>query len=136
MAEYASAIVGLVVFGASVGHKLNAFIQTLKDAPNELRDLSEEIQQFRITLDKFQHVKRNGLLEEIDFESLCKYAVEALDDIQRFVEGIVQSHSSEGLEKGIKRFKWLASEKRAKILRERLQWQRSSITNIIASRTL
>ena len=136
MAEYASAIIGLVLFGASVGKKLNVLIQTLKDAPDELRDLSEEVQQFQGTLDKLQQVKEQGLLDDVGCESLCTYASESLNDVQNFVTGIIQSDLREGLEKGMKRIKWFAHERRAKRLRERLQWQRSSISNLIASRTL
>ena len=40
MAEYVSAIIGIIAFGAHVGNSLHGFVDTLKDAPQEFLDLS------------------------------------------------------------------------------------------------
>ncbi|KAJ9641370.1 hypothetical protein H2199_005340 [Coniosporium tulheliwenetii] len=62
MAEFVSAIVGLLVAGAKVGDSLYALIDTLKDAPNEFLALSNEVTDFRVTLSRVIEARESGEL--------------------------------------------------------------------------
>lgn len=136
MAECASAIIGLVVVGITVGNKLNGLIESLKDAPAELRDLSAEVTQFSTTLNKLQEINGKRLLDDVDLDSLCAHCSECLSEVEGFVQGLSESDLRGGLESKVRRVKCLAKGKRAKRLREIIQWQRSSVTNLIVSGTL
>ena len=135
MAEIASAIVGLIAVGASIG-KINDFTHSLRDAPDELRDLAEEVEQFSLTLSKLQRVNENGLLGDEDVKRICEHGRASLNEVGKLIEGLSQSDSRDGLERKIRRVQRATNEKRAKSLRDKIGWQRSSITNLIASRTL
>lgn len=47
MAEFVSAIVGLIAVGAKVSDSIYTLIDTLKDAPNEFLALSNEVTDFQ-----------------------------------------------------------------------------------------
>lgn len=60
MAEFASAIVGLIAVGAKTSNSLHTLINTFRDAPNKILALSDEVTDFRIILSSLLEVNDLG----------------------------------------------------------------------------
>ena len=67
--------------GVSVGKNLIDFTQSLKDAPDELRDLAKEFRLLSGKLIELQQVKEGGLLEDVNVKSLCEHGAASLREV-------------------------------------------------------
>ena len=116
MAEFVSAVVGLVVVGVQVGDQIRGFIETLKEAPDELLDLSQEIVQLNAALTKLKQDEKGGLLEDDCLNYLNEDGQKILLEVEVFVQELRRPNSE-----GFRRMKWAVKKEKAKKLRERIQ---------------
>lgn len=118
MAEFISAIVGLLAAGAKVSGSIYTLIDTLKDAPNEFLALSNEVTDFQLILSRVIEVRESGELSVEDerpdggFDILIERGKKTLQDV-------------------VNRIKWLRRAKKAKKLKNSLQAQKSSLCSWI-----
>lgn len=138
MAEFVSAIVGLIVAGAKVGDSLYALIDTLKDAPDEFRALSDELTDFRAILSRAVEANDSGefALEEgrpaTDFDLARVKGEAVVQDIEKLVQRVSKEQSAESKETQVQRIRWLRRVKKARKLQASLRFQKSHICNFIA----
>ena len=135
MAEFASAIVGLIVFGVQVGTKIQSCLQTWKDAPSDLHELFEDVAQFSATLTKLQDADESGCFDQPEFKAACDRGYAVLREVNGLVSQLCTPGQGDAQSK-VKKPKWLVYQKRVKKLRERLQQQRTWIMTTILSRSL
>lgn len=135
MAEFISAIVGLLAAGAKVSGSIYTLIDTLKDAPNEFLALSNEVTDFQLILSRVIEVRESGELSVEDerpdggFDILIERGKKILQDVENLVQEVIKQHKSEGSQ--VNRIKWLRRAKKAKKLKNSLQAQKSSLCSWI-----
>ncbi|KAI1323737.1 ankyrin [Xylariaceae sp. FL0255] len=127
MAEYASAIIGLVAFGASVGNSLYGLIDTLKDAPNELLALSDEAQN------SAEFVNNESLKDLQGAESRGR---KILEDIDTLVQHVLKDNNSPSIVTKSDRLRWLRYSRKAVKLQTGLRAQKATITSFLATSIL
>lgn len=137
MAEFASAIVGLLVAGAKVGDTLHTLIDTFKDAPNEFLALSNEITDFQLVLSKVAEARELGELSVEDsrpnsgFDIVLKRGKEILQEVERLAQEVVKQQQGKGEGTQVNRIKWLRRVKKARKLQNGLQAQKSSLCSLM-----
>jgi hypothetical protein len=143
MAEFVSAVIGLIAVGAKTSNSLHTLIDTFKDAPNEILALSDEVNDFRAMLSSVLEVNDLGgrTSEEHDTAHIClDGTVKKGQHIIQKVEALIVKVRKEGLEKDgethVNRFQWMRMVKKAKKLQELLRAQKSTMCNFIALRML
>lgn len=136
MAEFISAIVGLVAIGVQVGNGLQSLIETVKDAPHEFLDLSKEVTDFRIAITRAEEARKHAKVTEAGLENILRNGAETLQQIDGLVRKLVKQNRKCEHDQQINRIKWLASSKKAGKLQQQLRWQRSSICNMLAIENL
>ena len=136
MAEFVSAIIGLVAFGVQVGDSLHGLIDTLKEAPKEFRDLLNEITDFRLVLSKLETVRDRGELSENGFQAILQRGEDTLREVDRLVKKLTKQSGHDGQDSQVNRIKWLRRIKQARKLQDTLRWQKSSICNMMVFGTL
>ena len=138
MAEFASAIVGLVAAGAKIGDSLYALIDTLKDAPNEFLALSNEVTDFRVALSRLIEARISGelALEENERDSGLDGVVgrgkEIIQKVEELVQKVTKQQDGETGGTQVNRIRWLRRVKKAKKMQESLRVQKSSLCGFIA----
>jgi hypothetical protein len=73
MAEFVSAIIGLIAVGANMSNNLHTLIDTFKNAPNEILALFNEVNDFRTMLSSLLEINNleERTLEEHDTAEIC-----------------------------------------------------------------
>ncbi len=139
IAEFASAVVGLVAAGAKAGNSLYSFIDTLKDAPNEFLALSDEVTDFRAILARLVEAQDSGEFDTKDRGHLDVVRSKG-DDILKKIDSLVAKVKKDGLKGGsgengnanqVDRIRWLRKVRKAKKLQESLRTLKGSICNFI-----
>jgi hypothetical protein len=140
MAEFVSAVVGLIAVGAKIGDSLYTVIDTLKDAPNEFLALSDEVTDFRQVLAKVIEVRQSGRLglglNENKADDRMDVALKNGMNILQDIDALVRKVSCEQQDKErVNRLSWLRRAKRASKLQTALRVQKSSLSNAITIET-
>ncbi|WEW57922.1 hypothetical protein PRK78_003389 [Emydomyces testavorans] len=143
MAEFASAIFGLIAVGAKTSNSLYTLIDTFRDAPNEILALSDEVTDFRKMLSSLLEVNDLGewTPEEHDTAKIClkgavKNGQHVIENIQALINRVRKERLEKDGETQVNRFQWMRIVKKAKKLQELLRVQKSAMCNFIALRTL
>jgi Fungal N-terminal domain of STAND proteins len=131
MAEFVSAIIGLVAVGAQVGNTFYGLIDTFKDAPEEFLDLSNEVQEFRKVVSRLEEARNSKEFADDGLDVLLQQCTKTLQQVDRLGQKLLKKKDKGNGETQVERIKWLASTNRAKKLREVLRWQKASLCNII-----
>lgn len=137
MAEFISAIVGLLAAGAKVSGSIYTLIDTLKDAPNELLALSNELTDFQLILSRVIEVRESGELSVEDeipdggFDILIERSKKILQDVENLVQEVIKQQCGKSKGSQVNRIKWLRRAKKAKKLKNSLQAQKSSLCSWI-----
>lgn len=141
MAEFVSAIFGLVAAGAKVGSSLYALIDTLKDAPNEFLALSDEVTDFRQVLTKVIEMRNSGELclnggyPDDSIAIALERGRKLLEKVDKLVQKVIKEHGKTQNTK-VNRIEWLKRVKKANKLQIALRVQKSFLCNIITIDTL
>lgn len=137
MAEFISAIVGLLAAGAKVSNSIYTLIDTLKDAPNEFLALSNEVTDFQLILSRVIEVRESGELSSEDerpdggFDILIERGRKILQDVENLVQEVIKQQCGKSEGSHVNRIKWLRRAKKAKKLQNSLQAQKSSLCSWI-----
>lgn len=142
MAEFVSAIVGLIAVGAKVSDSIYTLIDTLKDAPNEFLALSNEVTDFQLVLSKVIEVRESGEVSVKDdrtdggFGIVIKRGKKVLQDVENLVQEVIKQQRGKSEGSQVNRIKWLRRVKKAQKLRNDLQAQKSSLCSLIIAEIL
>lgn len=134
MAEFVSAIVGLIAVGAKVSDSIYTLIDTLKDAPNEFLALSNEVTDFQLVLSKVIEVRESGEVSAEDgrtdggFDIVIKRGKKVLQDVENLVQEVIKQQHGKSEGSQVNRIKWLRRVKKAQKL---MQPQKSSLCSLI-----
>lgn len=137
MAEFVSAIVGLIAVGAKVSDSIYTLIDTLKDAPNEFLALSNEVTDFQLVLSKVIEVRESGEVSAEDgrtdggFDIVIKRGKRVLQDVENLVQEVIKQQHGKSEGSQVNRIKWLRRVKKAHKLKNDLQAQKSSLCSLI-----
>jgi len=134
MAEFASAVVGLVAAGAEAGSALYSLISTLKDAPTEFLALYDEVTDFRAILARLVEAAESGDIDAGGTAALRPRADDIVTEIENLLAKVqkVGSGGRDGAGGRVDRIRWLRRARKAKKLEERLGALKGSICNLIA----
>jgi hypothetical protein len=101
MAEFASAVVGLAAAGASVSSSLYALIDTLRDAPNELLALSDEVTDFRAIMARLVEAVASGEFAVEDHEYTRNFEAARMkgERVVSEIDTLVTNVKSDGYER-------------------------------------
>lgn len=136
MAEFASAIIALAGAGAKVGGRLYVTIRTLKDAPTEFLDLSDEISDFSLMLLRLKEAagpEEVAGLDQHQIQDLIMLRTKGeriMNEVEILVNK-VRKETNEGTAAAVRRIQWLRYASQAKALRERLRAQKVTLSNFI-----
>ena len=138
MAEFISAIVGLVAVGAHVGRKAYQAVEAFKDAPDEFLALSNEIADFRLILNTVEEGLRNNsitpaILAGIDLDTLVQGSRETFDEIIALFAKVQRVEDSNP---EVRRRKWVIKANQAKVLQKRVKGYKMVLSSIIQAYTL
>lgn len=135
MAEFVSAIVALVAAGAKAGDSLYTLIDTIKDAPSEFLDLSNEVSDFRLIISKiieaqeFEDLTTNkGSKDELS--TILERGKGILEEVAGLVQEVSKQQENSRELAQVNRFRWLRRVKKAKKLQCRLQRQKLSLCSL------
>jgi exonuclease VII small subunit len=137
MAEFVSAVLGLVVVGAEVGDSLYALIDTFKNAPREFLELSNEVTDFRAALSRLIEARESGELgleestRDSGLDGVVGRGKEIIQEVEELVKKVIKQQHGETEGTQVNRIRWLRRVKKAKNLQERLRAQKSSLCNFI-----
>lgn len=112
MAEFVSAIIGLVAIGIQVGNGLQSLIETAKDAPHEFLDLSKEISDFRAIITRLEEARNRGKISEAGLVNILRNGAETLQQVDGLVRKLVKQNRKCEHDQQINRIKWLANSKK------------------------
>lgn len=132
MAEFVSAIVGLVAVGANVGQKLYQAAKSFKHAQDEFLALSNEITDFRLILNAVEMVLRDSVIPEatipeVNLASLLQQCHETFDQVSALV---IEIQHIGTMEAKVKRRKWLVKAREACALREKIKGHKLLLSRI------
>ncbi|KAI9791850.1 MAG: hypothetical protein M1816_003395 [Peltula sp. TS41687] len=142
MAEFISAIIGLVAIGASASHSLYNLVDTVRDAPNEFLALSNEVTDFRLVLSRFKDAWQTGQIaiekskEQDVVDLMFKRSARTLGDIDSLARKIVKQQGAHPADLKIHRMEWLLRSKKAKKLQEALRTLKFSLNSLAVTETL
>jgi hypothetical protein len=143
MAEFVSAIVGLIAVGARTGDGLHSLIDTFKGAPNEILALFEEMKEFQAMLSDLLEVSgleestsENQVTSNIDFSSIVKNGQQTVEKIDALIARVRRERFGQPSETQVNRFQWVWVAKKAKKLQELLRVQKATMCNFVALRIL
>ncbi len=139
MAEFASAIIGIVAVAASTGDALQEVISTVKDAPTEFQDLVTEVDAFQGILERVASARQSGRIQDGDFDSILFHAREKLQQVSVLVEKLRKERGAAGPDsegQRVSKVKWLMRTKEVCKLRDSLQRHKASISNMMALTTM
>ena len=141
MAELVSAFIGLAAIGFSVSQSLCGIINELKDAPRELRSLSDELFSFH---DMLSLLLETDFFREQRIESPLKAhspavgrgkvvadAREILYEIWDFIQEMQKQNGKDRGELKVNKMKWVLQHKRTQRMRERLANQKQGICQFL-----
>lgn len=137
MAEFVSAIVGLIIAGVKVGDSLYTLIDTFKDAPNEFLSLSNEVTNFRLVLSRIVDAHQSGELAvwdnkaDPDVELTIKRSGRLLQEVEDLVQDVVKQQHGKDDRTQVNKIRWVRRVKRAQKLQLYLQAQKSSLYGFI-----
>lgn len=135
MAEFVSAIVGLIAVGAQIGDSLYTLIDTIKDAPNEFLALSDEVTDFRQVLAKVIEVRKSGGLylnenkADDGIDVALKRSERILQDVDALVRKVTSEQQDEANSSKVNRISWLRKTKKASKIQTALRAQKSFLCN-------
>ena len=143
MAEFVSAIVGLIAVGARTADGLHSLIDTFKGAPNEISALFNEMKQFQAMLSDLLEVSdleeptsEDQVTSNIGFSSIVKNGQQTVEKINALITKVRQERIGRPGETQINKFQWVWVVKKAKKLQESLRVQKATMCNFVALRTL
>ncbi|KAI0809951.1 ankyrin [Xylaria sp. FL0064] len=136
MAEFVSAIVGLVAFGATVGNSLYTLIDTLKDAPNELLALSDEVTDFWSILSQLLEAQSSGEFANHDclrdLQVAERKGRNILEEVETLIDNVLKERSLAARVTKVDRARWLQYAKKAAKLQRSLRTQKATISTFLA----
>jgi hypothetical protein len=110
MAEYVSAVLGLISFGLGVSNNIYKLIDALQDAPNELLALSNEVTDFQLILDKVKDTLRESERHDDRIANLLDRCKTTMEDVDALIK------KAQSGTKTKQRVKWLQSTVQARKL--------------------
>ena len=116
MAEFVSAIVGLVAAGAATGNSLYGVIDSWRSAPAEFQSLSNSVTDLRTILDRVNELLDNGTLlttsdqRANNFSSVIERSKSLFDNVDHLSRKLVKSQ--QGIST-VRRPKWLRYKRHA-----------------------
>jgi len=137
MAEFISAIVGLIAVGGHVGNRVYQAVEAFKEAPDEFLALSNEITDFRLILNTVERALREGcvpqiVLDEVDFNDILKRSKETFDEIMALLTKVQRLEVSD-LE--VKRRKWMTNARKAKGLQKKVKGHKMLLSTMLQTYT-
>ncbi|KAI3328112.1 ankyrin [Xylariaceae sp. AK1471] len=136
MAEFVSAIIGLVAFGATVGNSLYSLIDTLKGAPNEILALSDEVTDFRSILSQLLEARSSEEFAHqsclIDLYPAERKGRKILEEVEILIQHVLKETSLVGRVTKVDRVMWLRYAKKATKLQNALRVQKATISSFLA----
>ncbi|KAK7398740.1 hypothetical protein QQX98_011884 [Neonectria punicea] len=138
MAEYASAIVGLIAVGAHVNHKTYQAVKSFKHAQAEFLALSNEITEFCLILKAVETALSGDSLPqaavaEVDLANLLQQSHETINEVSALLS---ETQAVGDTEITANRRKWLVKARRAKSLQEKVKGHRLFLLGIIQAHML
>lgn len=140
MAEYVSAIVGLVAFGLTVSNRLHNVIDTLRNAPKELRMLTADVDSFQEVLTSLDRLHETGMVPAgPGIKAALKDAREILKSINTITRDLSHKPDKDSGPNEVShgsRAKLLLRTRKIQQLRRQLGDQKVIIANYVAIETL
>ncbi|VUC31018.1 unnamed protein product [Clonostachys rosea] len=140
MAEFASAVVGLIAVGARVGESIYDLITTLKDAPHEFLALSNEVTEFRVILMRLTETpdaKIGGPRAGLNI--VLRNSKTILEEVERQIQLVRKVGVATGdidITTPVDRIRWLRKVKKAQKLQLSLRMQKITVSNYLAVQIL
>ena len=139
MAEFVSAIVGIVAVAATTADTLQEVVSTVKDAPTEYYDLAVEVNDFKKVLEKVATARESNRIQDGDLDTILAHAQDRLQQVSVLVEKLKRDRRAAGPGnegQRVSRLKWLMRTKEVCKLRDSLQRHKTSISNMISLGTM
>ncbi|KAF2678086.1 hypothetical protein K458DRAFT_317874 [Lentithecium fluviatile CBS 122367] len=114
MAEFVSAIIEFVAVGAKTGNGLHSPIDTFKDAPNEIRALSDEVDHFQAMLSKLldlddpkEWASEKHDAAKIGVGGMVKNGQQIIEKIGALIEKARRERLAKDGENQVNKFQWV-----------------------------
>ena len=123
MADFVSAIVGLIAVGTHVGHKAYRVVAAFKDAQDEFLALSNEITDFRLVLNTVERALADDriprvTLAEVDLAEVVRQSHHTFDQVSALLAKLQRQDATEP---DVKRPRWAASARNAHTLQKKIR---------------
>lgn len=137
MAEYASALIGLVAFAVNTCRIVDDLVHSLQDANIDFLALKSEVSDFQNMVDKVSiaHSARQGPAA-MDYDgrlAVMKQCRQALGDVDGFIRA-VQRNQRTG-DQQVRRLAWVRYSKKCTKLTARLRMLKASLSTIVIIET-
>lgn len=139
MAEFASAIIGVVAFAAQTCDALQTIVATVKDAPSEYDDLIHQVSDFRNVLRKVLEEQKANRLRDGDLGTIISHAEHRLKEVASLVAKLQKDRGSAGPGnegQRVSRLKWVLRSKNVIRIQASLERHKLSINNMLALATM